>query len=119
MTPSSVSLRKVANESISARRVTEIGQIDRLGIRHALDQLVGRHGHIDGVDLREAELGALADPRVLPLDPAVPLADLAVGQALETRPEMCRGGTKHFLGGPERSAADKVDFPHFVRSSHG
>jgi len=29
------------------------------------------------------------------------------------------GGAKHFLGGGEGSAADKVDFPHFGRSSHG
>ena len=93
--------------------VAELGQFDLVGRRHALDQRVGRHRHIDRIDLDEPELRAPADALVLPLDPAVALADLAVGQALQMRPEMRpqmrRDGAERLLGGRIGRAADKVD----------
>ena len=64
-------------------RVAELRQFDLVGRRHALDRLIRRHRDIDRIDFHEPELRALADARMLPLDPVVALADLAVGQALE------------------------------------
>ena len=89
--------------------VAEPGQFDVVGRGHALDQRVGRHGDIDRIDLDQAELRALADARMLPLDPAVALADLAVGQAFQMRAQMLCRSAEHLLGARKRRTADQMD----------
>ena len=98
--------------------VAEVGQLDLVGRGHALDQRVGRHRDIDRIDLDRPELRALADARMLPLDPAVALADLAVGQAPEMRAEMRRRRAEHLLGARIRRAADEVDRSARVAAIH-
>ena len=109
MTPSSGQAPE-GREGVDRRvGVAEIGQVDVVGRRHALDRLIRRHRDIDRIDLHEPELRASADARMLPLDPVVALADLAVGQALEMPAEMGLGGAEHLLGGGKRRAADEMN----------